>query len=451
MIENTTTYQQQGDVWDWLRGHVHTMDAIGGIKRFPDYGFLKRLVESLEQNRILIVAKSRQMLATWTICGWMIHRALYGDPGLFLLLSKGARDTSELIKRLKVVVQNLPEKEQTMLKVKAAEIESSTGSRILALPATEDAVRMHSPAGVFWDEMAFTPHSEAIWTAVKPAIDSGGAFCGISTPNGTDNVFYSLYNDVSNGFGKLKIHWKDHPARNKDWEKEARRGLSDNRWKQEYEVDFDVLADRVYDEFDADLHVLKRNFRWQDGSGMTFRGIDFGYRHPYVIWAQLLVDGTLIVFDEWEGFDATVDELADAVERIDAKHGITEKAVAWTACDPAGAAASDAGISSVERLKRRGFKLVWRNSQILTGVELVKSMLKDAAGRVRLKFSPNAERTLGHLRHYRWDKASAMPDKDNIHDHAMDTLRYLVINLSTKSNSGWTGAQVAGGKWTQRI
>ena len=80
---------------------------------------------------------------------------------------------------------------------------------------------MHSPSGVFWDEMAFTPYSEGIWTAVKPAIDSGGSFIGVSTPNGTDNVFYHLYQDKSNRFGRLKVHWKDHPLRGEEWLKEA--------------------------------------------------------------------------------------------------------------------------------------------------------------------------------------------------------------------------------------
>jgi len=422
------------------------MDATGGIKRFPDYPFARKLVEALESERILLVAKSRQMLATWTLCGWLLHRALYGEPGLFLLLSKGARDTGELVKRLRVMAQNLPPAERSALKVKAAEIESETGSRILALPATEDAARMHSPTAVFWDEMAFTPRSEEIWTAVKPAVDSGGKFCGISTPNGTDNVFYRLFNDTVNGFGKLKITWRDHPARDASWEREARRGLSEARWRQEYEVDFEVMADRVYDEYNADSHLLTQ--RWQPGNnpGRIFRGIDFGYRHPYAVWAQLLPDGTLVVFDEWEGRDATVEDLAEAINRVDARNGLTESDVALSGCDPAGASASDAGLAPAVRLMQMGYKLTWRTSQIMTGVELIKSRLRDARGRVWLIFSPDAKQTVYHLKHYRWVPGREAPDKDDTHDHAMDALRYLVINLGSAAGRNWTGAKVEGGR-----
>jgi len=434
------------EVWDWLRTHCKTMDAVGGIKPFPDYPFVKRLVEALDRKRILLVAKSRQMLATWTLCGWMLHRALYVEPGLFLLLSKGARDTSELVKRLRVMARHLPAAERLSLRIKATEIESETGSRILALPATEDAARMYSPTAVFWDEMAFTPYSEEIWTAVKPAIDSGGRFCGVSTPNGTDNVFYRLYNDPGNGFGKLKIHWRDHPGRDEAWEREARRGLSNDRWRQEYEVDFEVLADRIYDEFTPEEHLLPQPYRWQPDAGRVYRGIDFGYRHPYAVWAQLLADGTLVVFDEWEGRDATVEDLAEALARIDARHGLTENDVTLSGCDPAGASHTDAGLSPAARLQQMGYKLAWRTSQILTGVELIKLRLRDARGRVRLKFSSDAKQTVYHLKHYRWEVDGKQPDKDDIHDHAMDALRYLVINLGSTAGANWTGARVEGGR-----
>ena len=435
------------DAWRWILKNVHTLDATGGVKPFPDYRFAQRLVDSLSRNRILIVVKSRQMLATWTVCAWMFYHALHAKPGIYLLLSKGARDTSEIVKRLRVITSFLPEGMREEIKVKSSEVDLANGSRIIALPATEDAVRMHSPSGVFWDEMAFTPHSEGIWASVKPAIDSGGSFVGVSTPNGTDNIFYGLYSDESNGFGKLKLHWRDHPGRGETWRLEAARGLAEARWRQEYELDFDTLADRVYDEFDPDLHVIPQAFRWNPQAGRTYRGIDFGYRHPFVIWVQLTADGRMIVFDEWEGHDATVDEMADAIERIDSKHGIGEDAVTWSGCDPAGAAVSDSGLSAVDRLKRRGFKLVWRTSEIMTGVDLIKSHLKDAAGRVRLSFSPEADRTLYHLRHYRWDHDGKRPAKDDAHDHAMDALRYLVVNLLCQKQKGWSSAKVMGAKW----
>jgi len=434
-------------VWAWIQDNIRTMDATGGIKIFPDYPFTRKLIDALCDNRILFVCKSRQMMATWSVCAWMLYRAIHDEPGIYLMLSKGARDSQELLRRLKIIADNLPEDTKELVTVRRKEVTFKSGSRILSLPATEEAPRMHSPSAVFWDEMAFTPYTEGIWTAVKPAIDSGGSFVGVSTPNGTDNVFYHLYTDKSNGFGKTKLHWREHPLRDEIWMQEAKRGLSEARWKQEYELDFSSLANRVYDEFDFHEHVLDKPFRWQKGSGRTYRGIDFGYRHPYVIWLHQTPDGKMTVFDEWEGYDATVDEMVNAIRRIDAEHGIIQDNIVWSGCDPAGAAVNDTGLSAVDRMCNKGFKLIHRTSEILTGVELVKSLLRDAAGNITLRFSPTAKRTIHHLQHYRWDPKRDKPDKDNYHDHATDALRYLIINLLGQKKSNWSGAKVGGARW----
>jgi len=430
--------------WEWILQNVKTLDATGGIKPFPDYPFASRLVEGLLDHRILIVAKSRQMMATWTVAATTLYRALFETPGIYLFLSKGARDSKELVKRLKIMVTNLPSDLRDQIKIKAEEVTFANESRIISLPATEFAPRMYSPSGVFWDEMAFTPKSEGIWTSLKPAIDSGGSFVGISTPNGCDNIFHQLFIDKSNGFGKLKLHYDEHPLRGEAWQAEARKGLSVARWKQEYEIDFSILADRVFDEFDPEKHIIHEKFDPVQVEGRIYRGIDFGYRHPYVVWVHQAISGELTLFDELEGSDLTVDELADEIKRVDARNGITESDVKLSACDPAGASATDSGLSAVERLGRIGIKLIHRPSEINTGVDLLKSQLLDAAGVVRLRFTANCQQTIEHLRHYRWGKDGEKPVKGEGHDHAVDALRYLVVNLKGRKPAGWSGAKVMG-------
>ncbi len=433
--------KQEHHVWNWIKSNIHTLDAVGGIKPFPDYAFARDLIDALEHNRILIVAKSRQMMATWTVIAHTLYHAINDEPGLYLFLSKGKRDSKELIKRLKIMTDNLPEEVGKGIKVKEEEVVFPSKARIIALPATGDAARMHSPKSVFWDEMAFTSYSESIWTAVKPAVDSGGNFIGVSTPNGTDNMFYQLFGE-DNGFSKFKLHWKDHPLRDQEWETEARQGLSENRWRQEYEIDFDVLSNRVFDEYDPQLHLLTTPFVWKPLSGKTYRGIDFGYRHPYVVWVHRSPDGAFTIFDEWEGNDATVEEMMQAIKSIDKKHGINESNISISGCDPAGAAMTDSGISAVERLREQGFKINYRSSNIMTGVDIIKSLLKDANGNVNMRFSPNVKQTLHHLRHYRWD--GDKPLKDSEHDHAVDALRYLIINLIGIKKTNWSGVMVQG-------
>ena len=74
----------------------------------------------------------------------------------------------------------------------------------------------------------------------------------------------------------------------------------------------------------------------------------------------------------------------------------------------------------------------------------MKSFLKDAGGRIRLRFTPNVTRTVDHLLHYRWEPGSDKPCKEDGHDHAMDALRYLVVNLQSRRPASWSGAKVMG-------
>ena len=176
--------------------------------------------------------------------------------------------------------------------------------------------------------------------------------------------------------------------------------------------------------------MLESPFRPQRGSGRIYRGLDFGYRHPYVVWLHLSPDEMMTVFAEWEGRDSTLDELMAGIRAMDDRFGLSESDVAWTGADPAGAAPNDAGISPSERLRSQGFKVVWRSSEIMTGIELIKALLRDATGRVWLRFSPTVTQTLDHLQHYRWETGRNRPVKDNLHDHANDALRYLIVNLT---------------------
>lgn len=68
------------------------------------------------------------------------------------------------------------------------------------------------------------------------------------------------------------------------------------------------------------------------------------------------------------------------------------------------------------------------------GIRAVQAALRDAAGNVRLTFSSKLSRSheraiLVGLPKYRWDPRTRLPVKDNLTDHALDALRYLVCQL----------------------
>jgi hypothetical protein len=374
------------------------------------------------------------MMATWTSLGLLLYKAVFAGPGIFLLLSRNERSARELLDRLRFLVAGMEPAYRPHFGTNSAEeLEFDLLSvRVLSLPATPHAPRMHSPAGVIWDEMAFTPHSEEIWTALKPALDSGGFFWGISSSGGPGNLFAQLAKDPSAwGLASVWLHYSEHPGRSPEWLETARKGLSPLRWAQEYEISFEAAEDRVYAEFQQRSHVLLAPYRVQPGLPL-YRSVDFGFYHPVLLYFQKTVDDRVVIFDEWVGDRATLQDLIMAIRTRDAAHGITERQVEWTSCDPAGHSPGESGVSPIERLKQAGVKVRARGSRIEEGVDLVREMLREREGVPSLVVSPLAARTIDDFHGYRLTEDGTSPLKDNLHDHTMDAVRYFVVNLAGK-------------------
>lgn len=443
--------------WHFLTSYVKTLDPALGTLAYPDYPYLKELIAHALTHRYLLVPKSRQMMVTWSMLSLFLWRALFRQSGVYLFLSRNERCAEELLERVRFILSNLPEYMQPQLATdNKSEIEfKGLGSRLLSLPASPDGPRMYSPTAVFWDEMAFTPFDSQIWTALKPAVESGGSFVGVSSSGGAHNLFakmcapedesavVSLQTRNGELFHIHKIHFAQHPERNtEEWKKQAMRGLSQSQWEREQEISFASTDDLVYTEFDPVVHILKEEYHprkeWE-----LYRAIDFGFRKPFVLWIQKIPSGEYIVFSEWEGKSATTEAMHAAILRTDIMFGLTETDYTWTACDPAGAAAQDSGISPVDYLARNGMKLRYRSSRILPGIERVKASLRDATGRVSLLISPRCRKLTGDLAGYRWSASKDEPIKDHDTDHSLDALRYFFVNLEAQEERVPTSPRVA--------
>lgn len=446
--EFQTLIQASLDPWFFLTHLVKTQDPTRGIAAFPDWYYLHRLIGVARRERFLLVPKSRQMLVTWTMVALAVWRAMFRERGVLLFLSRNERCAEELMVRARFILDQMPRNLQPKLTANSKEEIAfrAFGSRILSLPASPNGPRMYSPSFVFWDEMAFTPYDEQIWSALKPALDSGGRFIGVSSSGGANNLFArfvqqhttaredqisSLIPPPSSLFSVHRIHYSMHPERQtEEWKAQAALGLSEARWQQEQEISFEARSDLVYSEFDPQRHILGDDWLvrrdWE-----IYRSVDFGFHHPFVLWLQLTPEGEVIVFDEWSESDHTTDDMLRAIRNVDLAHGISESDVTWTACDPAGAAAQDAGISPANVMQRAGIKLRYRSSRISPGVERVKSALSDAAGRVGLRISPRCRNLIADLRRYRWATGGDEPLKDGLCDHSLDALRYFFVNLDS--------------------
>ena len=191
-------------------------------------------------------------------------------------------------------------------------------------------------------------------------------------------------------------------------------------------------SDCVYPSFDCGVggkHIRKVDVASVANSeaSVIVGGMDFGLRSPTVmLWARVFFDEQdrqcVHVFDELIETDRTLERMIDLFETRNWPN------VKWVGVDPAGNQRnSQTGLTDVQVLKQRGYKIRSRRSLISQGVECVRRHFD----RETLFVDPRCEKLVQALASYHFDLknlAQDSPVKDGP-DHACDALRYLLINL----------------------
>lgn len=185
-------------------------------------------------------------------------------------------------------------------------------------------------------------------------------------------------------------------------------------------------SDCVFPEFDPKVHVVREEPGAEDGA-MLVCGMDFGFRAPtVVVWARVLEDGTLVVVGERVVREALL------IRHVEAIQSGPLGEPAWVGVDPAGRQRSaQTGRSDIQVLAGAGLTVRNRPSRIAEGIALVSARLRPASGNPRLYVHARCGHLIRALQEYHYppDQASAIEPVKDGPDHAVDALRYLVVNL----------------------
>ena len=195
----------------------------------------------------------------------------------------------------------------------------------------------------------------------------------------------------------------------------------------------------VFPSFDAGLHVrpfdratFERESRVHGAAGRAAEpvvlGVDFGFAAPFVaLWIAVRGEGdgrALHVVDEYVQRERTTPE-----------HAAVLRSRGWPIgtiyCDPAGVQRNGhTGASDVAVLKDAGFVVRHRASRIVEGLELIRRLLRPASGPPRLFVDPRCKTLIRSFAGYHYPNSGGeLPAKDGEHDHAIDALRYAIVNL----------------------
>ncbi len=158
-------------------------------------------------------------------------------------------------------------------------------------------------------------------------------------------------------------------------------------------------------------------------------GMDFGWRSPTVVlWGELVggKEGVLTIVDERVVKGAVMSEHVKAIT------GSAWGKPVWIGIDPAGSQKNDhTGTSNAQLLRDAGLEVKWRRVDVAPGLGLVRARLRPGDGSPpRLLVHERCRELIRSLESYRWDPAlrEMQPLKDGS-DHAVDALRYLMVNL----------------------
>ncbi len=205
-----------------------------------------------------------------------------------------------------------------------------------------------------------------------------------------------------------------------------KRRSSEAAWQSEMLCRVPNRQDVVFTEFHPARHVREILY---DANLPLFRTIDFGFSNPLAcLFIQVDAEEKVYVLDEHLKSRTTLTEHARLI-RQQYPYPVT-----MTYCDPAGRQQNEiTGTSPVTELKALGIETQSRPSHILDGIELIRGFLAPALGRARLFISPKCEHLIRAFQGLHYQRQSSgrlaeLPEKDGVHDHVIDALRYFFVN-----------------------
>lgn len=317
-------------------GHIEDKDSTEIIQPFRMWKEQREALRSMYDHRLNIVLKARQLGITWLALHVAAHMMLTMQGSTVVALSKTEEDGKELIRRICVIFDAMPElvrREEWY----GARLDSASMSAVLifpnglqsvikAFPAAPGAGRSFTANLVILDEWAFQQYAREIWGAAFPTINrpSGGKVIGLSTIK-RGSLFEEIWTTEGNGFNKIFIPWSADPRRDEAWYAQTKASIGEDLTLAEYpatpEEALTVPGGAFFPEVKDSIHLTD----WMpDEPIQRYISLDYGLDALAAIWHAVDYTGRDTVYREVYMSGLIVHDAAMAIiracsgERIDA-------------------------------------------------------------------------------------------------------------------------------------
>lgn len=439
----------RNDVVYWANNYcvIEDKDSPEIIIPFRGWEAQNQALRDFATFRLNLILKARQMGITWIALYFCTHDLIFNIGHTVVALSKTEDDAKELVRRMGVVLDNMPEILKgggLTWKMTATSIFITDGkltSTFKAFPASPSAGRSFTGNILLLDEWAFQEAAEEIWTSAYPTINrpTGGKVIGLSTiKKGT--LFEKLWIE-ENAFHKIFLSVFSDPRRTQEWYESTAKDLG-VKVKQEYprtaEEALSNLGGSFFSEFDYNLHTCEPFKIPEDWT--VYNTLDYGLDMFAHYKVAIDNENVAYVFHEIYQSGLIISEAADKVklaELVEKEDGSVKdwyKPRLRLAPPDLWNRSQESGKSRALLFDEHGLELVKSNNDRQAGWLALKELLKERTAPngeryVRLKIFRTCRHLIRTLPQILIDEKNPDDCAKEPHEltHAPDALRYFAI------------------------
>nr|DAI56972.1 MAG TPA: large terminase protein [Caudoviricetes sp.] len=252
----------KNNIFYFAKHYIYILNPDRGRELVKLYGYQKRMLKKIVDNRFAIFNTSRQIGKSMLISIYAVWYLCFHEDKSILLAADKEATAIEIFGKVKLAYESLP----NWLKPGAIEFSKTkmnfdNGCRMQVTTTTENTGRGFSINVLLLDEFAFVAPevAEAFFTAILPTISASKSSKVIitSTPNGVGNLFYRLFTQAQEGKNSYvwdTVLWSDVPGRDEKFKEDQISQMGYKKFAQEYEAQFisdanSFLPEEIYQQF----------------------------------------------------------------------------------------------------------------------------------------------------------------------------------------------------------
>ncbi len=285
-------------------------------------------------------------------------------------------------------------------------------------------------AGILLDEVALMPRSFVAQACARCSV-AGSRLWFNCNPAGPSHWFYQTWIQEAEKRNCLRLHFtmEDNPSLTEEIRQRYERLYTGVFYRRFILGQWAQAEGRVYDFFEPELvqPVPKGPFdKW-------YVSCDYGTVNPTSMGLWGRSGGIWYRVKEFyfasrrEQRQMTDEEYAGALKNL-----VGDRPLAGVIVDPSAA-------SFMEVLRRKGYRILKADNDVLSGIRLTSDALKEG----RIVICEGCADCLREMDEYVWDLSSGNKDRvKKEHDHAMDDMRYFVSTVLKEQANGFVALSV---------